>query len=188
MRTLAAMCNSKLNPVPSGPAAVSLPGPLEYGKGVCALAESRIITALEDPKGVVSSQPLAELFTVDGTISSPLVAVRKATHEQTMLTFVDTNIDGIVCPAGSLLNARAVGEPKETHIRNKVEMPVGYSVRPIGDVACAAFMRLTAFALPPLQQHEYGVAAATQGRSLATLQSEVMASAVIAMFLPARTT
>lgn len=181
MRTLATMCNGSVNPELVPPEdTVALPGPLSYGKDVCYSAEGRWIAALES-EGAKSGRiittygGIAEFFTADGK-QDGLVAARKNIFEQTTMTFAKTTIGGIAYPAGSLLNLRAVGETENAHRKNEIHIPAGYTVRSLGDVGLATFMRLSAFALPQNQQAEYGIAHLTQGYTLEDLRATATAA------------
>jgi len=185
MRTLAAMCNDSLNPQLVPPEdVVPLPGPLSYGRNVCVLAEGRWITALERDKSQKLYGGMAEFFTANGQPDGPLVAARKNVNEQMTLTFVDTMIGGVRFPAGSLLNLRAKGEAEDVHKKNRALIASGYSVRPLGHIAAASFMRLSAFALPEDQQAEYGVDGLTQGRSMEDLRATAIVRAAKARVRP----
>ncbi|HSX34840.1 MAG TPA: hypothetical protein VLF62_04310 [Candidatus Saccharimonadales bacterium] len=177
-RTLAAICNAKLSPIVPGPGDIALPGPINFGKCVCPLAEERWVKTIEDPEHVFTKKPMAELFATGGRIGDKLVVARKAEHEQNALTFTEVNIDGIVYPPGSILNLLALGDDDATLKRNLVDMPNGYSLRDIGDIACAGFMRLSAFGLPPSQRAEYNMPDPGNGYTIAALQSELQANAV----------
>lgn len=175
---LATMCNDSLQPVQSEIIPV-LPGPTLEVKGVCGHAEECWIDTIEERRGALTDTPLAENFTHDGEIDGLLIVSRKFAHEQTALSFTEVAINGIRYCEGSLFNLGAVGDEPGKRQWNNIEMPNGFSQRGIGEVACATFLRLSAFALPLEQRAEYGVENLGEGRKLQALRVEASAGATL---------
>jgi hypothetical protein len=178
MLTLATMCNDSLQPAVSENTPL-LPGPMLAVKGVCEHAEECWIDVLEERRLKASKYPMAELYTANGQLDGRPILARKAQHEQTSLTFTEVTIGGIRYPEGGIFNMAAVRDGPDTQEWSMVAMPKGYSVRAVGDVACATFLRLSAYALPPDQRAEYGLEQLGEGRTIKELQGEATAGVVL---------